>query len=729
MKLWKNNKKNQKNAPSNNRINIVIAIIFLLGASVLWKLYDLQVKKHDLYSAKASGQYFSFNILEPERGKIFIQDKAGDGSEKLYPLATNKEFALVYAVPKDVKKPLRAAAALYEVFKKEKIEEEADKIVEQMDEERLNKELAFLGNKNLPPEEKSEKEAEIRRKHEAVIKDPDYLELKKIRREKAIESMKKEAVKEYLRILTKKNDPYEPIAKKVDEKTLKKLYALLARPATTEILDEFSVEGIGVEAELAAIAEKKPSGGDFALSGDDLEVKGNSVFYKKNNGDLEEIKFDGIAFMRKERRYYPERNIGSHIVGFVGYDDSGGGYRGRYGLEGFFNEELFGKTGSVKTGRGAGGELVIANDRVYEKPVNGSNIILTVNKTVQFTACRRLNETAEKYDAEGGTVIVMEPNTGAILAMCSWPDYDPNNYNQVESMAVYNNPAIFSEYEPGSIFKSITMAAALDSGKVTPETVYEDKGKIMVEGWPKPIKNSDYETRGAWGVVNMNTVLEESLNTGAIFAMKKTGADVFARYVKDFGFGEKTGIELETESAGNIRNLLAEKIKPIDAAVASFGQGITVTPLQMAAAYAAIANGGILMKPYLVSEIIHSDGSVDKTQPRQIKRVISERAAILLSGMLVNVVENGHARRAGVDGYYVAGKTGTAQVAAKNKKGYSDKTIHTFVGFAPAENPAFVMLVKLDNPKGVKYSSASAAPLFGEIAEFLLNYLEIPRER
>ena len=356
-------------------------------------------------------------------------------------------------------------------------------------------------------------------------------------------------------------------------------------------------------------------------------------------------------------------------------------------------------------------------------------MILTINRTIQWAACQKLNETALRHGADGGSIIIMEPQSGAILAMCSWPNYDPNNYNDVEDINIYNNPVVFGAYEPGSIFKPITMAASLDQGKVEPDTTYYDHGQIEITGWPKPISNSDFESHGAHGMVDMNTVLVESLNTGAIYAMKQAGDKVFAEYVKEFGFGEKTGIELATENAGDIRNLTVKKIKPIDSAVASFGQGITTTPLQMITAYAAIANGGVLVKPYLVRKIINADGSESITQPKQIKRVISERTSLLLSAMLVNVVDNGHATHAGVDGHYVAGKTGTAQVASKDKKGYGDKTIHTFVGFAPVEEPKFVMLVKLDDPKSVDFAASSAAPLFGELAEFMLNYWQVEKER
>jgi len=430
----------------------------------------------------------------------------------------------------------------------------------------------------------------------------------------------------------------------------------------------------------------------------------------------------------ESHRYYPEANIGAHFLGFVGFD--GEKKIGQYGLEGFFNEELSGKTGSIKAERAAGGGLIIINDREYEKAQNGADLVLTVNRSIQFEACNRLEESALQHGADSGSIIVMEPNTGAILAMCSWPDYDPNNYGDIKGINVYNNSAIFEDYEPGSIIKVLTMAAGIDQGKVKPESTYEDKGFLMIEGWPKPIKNSDYESFGAHGVVDMVTVLESSLNTGAIHVMLKVGPQIFADYIKNFGLGEKTGVELETEGITNIVSLTNKRIRPVEAATASFGQGITATPLQLVTAFAAVANGGVLVKPYMVKEIIFPNGDKQVTQPKQIRRVISERTSLLVSGMMVSVVDNGHSKTAGVKGYYVGGKTGTAQAADKVRGGYSkDRTIHTFVGMAPVDDPKFVMLVKLDNPKDARFAESSAAPLFRKLAEFILNYYQIPKER
>jgi cell division protein FtsI (penicillin-binding protein 3)/stage V sporulation protein D (sporulation-specific penicillin-binding protein) len=331
-----------------------------------------------------------------------------------------------------------------------------------------------------------------------------------------------------------------------------------------------------------------------------------------------------------------------------------------------------------------------------------------------------LEATVLKHGAEDGSVIIMDPETGAIMAMCNYPDFNPNNYNEVENIEVYNNRAIFEPYEPGSMIKGITMAAAVDIGGVTPATTYIDTGTVEISGFT--IHNSDGE---AHGLKNMTQVLEESLNTGAIYAARQIGPDIFKNYFYNFGYGDLTDIRLETERNGDIKNLSYPN--EIFMATASYGQGITATPLQVINSFAAIANQGKLMKPYIVEEIIHPDGRQEKTDPTMIRQVITNQTAQTLSAMLASVVKYGHAQRAGVHGYYIAGKTGTAQVADSETGKYSiDKSIHSFVGFAPVQDPKFVMLIKLNHPKSVEFASSSAAPLFGEISQFLLNYLQVP---
>jgi len=211
--------------------------------------------------------------------------------------------------------------------------------------------------------------------------------------------------------------------------------------------------------------------------------------------------------------------------------------------------------------------------------------------------------------------------------------------------------------------------------------------------------------------------------------MRSIGPDLFADYVKNFGFGEKTGIELEGESKGDIKNLIKKPVGELYAATASFGQGMAVTPIQMVSAFLALANNGVMMKPYIVKEIVRPDGTKIETQPKTVGRIVSEKAAAIVGGMMVNVVENGHGKLAGVKGYYVAGKTGTAQVPAKNGGYQAGAHIGSFAGFAPADNPKFVMLVRIDQPRDVAWAESSAAPLFGELAEYMLNYWQVPKER
>lgn len=475
----------------------------------------------------------------------------------------------------------------------------------------------------------------------------------------AVEKSEKEKLEEeFLAKLKKENDPYEPLRRGVNEATLTK---------------------------------------------------------------IKELQAEGIGYIEEEARYYPENNLGSHFLGFVGIKDDK--KIGQYGLEGYFEEELGGVQGFLSSEKDVAGRWIPVSGREWQKAEDGADIVITIDRNIEHFACGKLKEAVLRHDADGGTVIIMNPKTGAILAMCSYPDFNPNEYAKVDNINIYNNPAVFSQYEPGSIFKAITIAAALDAGKITPTTTYVDEGEIKVDD--RTIRNSDLK---AHGVQTMTQVLDESLNTGAVFAVNTIGPEIFKKYVEDFGFGTRTGIELDFENAGSISSL--SKKGKIWSATGSFGQGISVTPIQIVTAFSAIANGGKLVKPYIVDRIIKSDGETIKTEPKVIRQAISGRTSALLGGMLVSVVENGHGKRAGVSGYYVAGKTGTAQVAKKDGSGYEqDVTIGSFVGFAPVEDPRFVMLTKIDHPRSTIWAEATAAPLFGEIAKFMLNYLKVPPSR
>jgi cell division protein FtsI/penicillin-binding protein 2 len=430
----------------------------------------------------------------------------------------------------------------------------------------------------------------------------------------------------------------------------------------------------------------------------------------------------GIGLAKGWARFYPERDMGGHIIGFVRTDDLGNG-EGAYGIEGAYDGILAGLSGFVSAQKDAGGRRLMLEGGRVRQAVDGSDVILTIDRTIQYEVCKRLQQAVMEYDADGGTVIVMNPANGAIMAMCSVPDFDPANYGDAADVSVFNNPATFSQFEPGSVFKPFTMAVGIERGKVDPSTTYEDAGMEKIDGYD--IKNSDEK---AHGTQTMREVLEKSLNTGTIFVERQIGRDAFREGLESFGFGEKTGVELTPEAGGNISSL--SKKADVYGATASFGQGISVTPIQLVTAFAAIANGGSLFRPYIVEEIVHPDGTRQKTEPAVVGSPVSARTSQLMRGMLVSVVERGHGGMAAVPGYYVAGKTGTAQVANPYGSGYLDgATITSFAGFAPADDPAFVMLVKLDRPRSGTWAAVNTAPIFRDIASFILAYLEIPMDR
>lgn len=432
---------------------------------------------------------------------------------------------------------------------------------------------------------------------------------------------------------------------------------------------------------------------------------------------IEQLNLTGLHFDEEPSRYYPEKNIGGQLLGFVGYDDDT--RVGRYGLEGAFEQELAGQRGYVQARKDASGQLIATAAQFWQPAVDGSDLILTIDRTIQYEACRRLNEAVEKHGADGGSIVILNPETGAVLASCGAPDYDPNVYNEVEDASRFLNPVTQVPYEPGSVFKPITMAAAMNDGRVTPETTYTDTGEVKVNSYT--IRNSDLK---AHGLQTMTEVLEKSLNTGAIYAMQSIGPERFEEYVKAFGFGQATGVELD-ERPGNISTLATGR--DIYATTGSFGQGLTVTPLQLASAYGAIANGGKLMQPYVVDRIRTADGRETVTSPKAVRQVITPKTAATIGAMLVRVVQNGHGKQAGVPGYFIAGKTGTAQIPDPETGQYhDDHTIGTFAGFGPVENPKFVMVTQLVRPRDVQFAESTAAPLFGQLARFILLHLGVP---
>ena len=426
----------------------------------------------------------------------------------------------------------------------------------------------------------------------------------------------------------------------------------------------------------------------------------------------------GIHTTGQEFRYYPEGTLAAPILGFTGQNEKGE-LIGRYGVEGFWDSTLAGKSGFLAGEKGALGSIISVANRTLKQAEDGADLVLTLDRNLQYKACERLQKGFVEYQAKSASLILMDPKTGAILSMCSLPDFNPNEYSKVEDVRAYNNTTIFTPYEPGSVFKPITMSMALDLGLISPFTTYTDTGERIING--EKIHNALNKT---YGLVTMTNVLENSINTGVIWASEKIGKTRFNEYVEKFGFGKKTGIGLDTETAGDISPL--SKKADIYTAVGSFGQGFTVTPLQMAVAYSALANGGKLPKPYIVDEIKYPNGQVDKTEP-QTEVVISANTDKLITAMLISVVEKTYARSASLPNYYIAAKTGTAQIGGKG--GYkADATNHTFVGYFPATDPKFVLFVKYEEPKA-DWAESTAAPVFKDVAKFVLDYYGVPGDK
>lgn len=431
---------------------------------------------------------------------------------------------------------------------------------------------------------------------------------------------------------------------------------------------------------------------------------------------LIEKQFEGIVLEEREVRVYPEKTLAAHVLGYLGWEEER--QVGRYGIEGFFDERLAGDEGWLSSERDTKGQLIGVGARDFRPAQDGSDIVLTIDRVVQSIIEAELKDGVERYGAERGSIIVMNPKTGAILAMATYPTFDPNQYQAILDARVQLNPVISDQFEPGSTLKPAIMAAAINEGIVEPDTTFTDSGPVKIGRFT--INTFDTKHHG---VQTMTQVLEKSNNIGMVWVAQQMGAAMMYDYLRRFGLGERTGVELEGETGGTL--LPPEEWSQAQVATTSFGQGLAVNGLQVLNAINAIANHGQLMQPYVVARVRGSDGQEDVHQPTIVRQVVSPPVAAQVADMMVSVIENGVAGLARVPGYHLAGKTGTAQVADETGKYSADKKIISFAGFGPVEDPQFSVLIKLDNPAGLSFASGTAAPMFRQVAEKLLNYYQI----
>lgn len=420
----------------------------------------------------------------------------------------------------------------------------------------------------------------------------------------------------------------------------------------------------------------------------------------------------GVTAEARTRRVYPEESMAAHILGFV--NDNGNGF---YGVEGYYHNLLRGNPGLQAGERSPFGDMIPLGVSRYVPPVRGATIYLTIDRNVQFLIERELVEAVRGYGAQRGSVVVLDPKTGALLGAASYPAYNPNDYATSDERLFFD-PVISEQYEPGSVFKMITMAAGLDANVVAPNSGVYDGGSIEVGG--RVFYNWD---RQGHGNVDMIDVLAQSLNVGIAQVALRLGKDRFYTYVKRFGFGRLTEVDLGSEGPGTLKTPKNADWHASDLGANSFGQGIAVTPLQMAVAVGAIANEGQLMKPYVVERIVSSDQDI-LVSPTVARRAISKETAQTLTNMLVEALDRAEAE-ARVPGYQVAGKTGTAEIPIPG--GYHPSlTLTSFAGYLPADDPQVVVLVIIDRPTVSRWGSKTAAPTFKRIAEQLVILLDIP---
>jgi cell division protein FtsI/penicillin-binding protein 2 len=615
---------------TDRRLQAVGGAALIMLAILFYRLFDLQVIRHGYFDQVATAQRQSAAQLTPHRGAIYLSEDQG---REQFPVASNKQGWIVYAVPRDMKNPEEVATTL------------APALVafQRRQEERLKDILENTGQNRVLPTPTASPD---------VTPSPSAEPTPTPTVDEQIATVRDRLLQK----LDQKQDPYEPLIKPY------------------EVIDD----------EFKAFLDAHP--------------------------------MPGVVVQDEQVREYPEGTLAAHVLGYVGYQ--GQERSGKYGIEGNFNAQLEGTSGWFSGEKDAKGNLIGVSNRIFEAAQDGDDVVLTIDRVVQSIIEQELKAGVEKYRAERGSVLVMDPDTGAVLGMATYPTYDPNYYYDIKDPHVQVNPVVSDLFEPGSILKPVIMAGAIEQGLVTPNTTMVDNGPVHIGKFT--INTFDGKHRG---VQTMTQVLEQSNNVGMVWVGQQMKAEMLYDYLRRFGVGEKTGIELE----GETQSTLTEPQRWSDATVAttSFGQGVVLTPIQALNAINAIANGGKLMQPYIVSKVQHSNGGEIDTKPTVVRQVVSPGTSSQVSAMMVSVIENGVGALGKVPGYYLAGKTGTAQVADGSGKYSLDRKIISFTGFGPAEKPKFSILIKLDNPAGLSFASGTAAPMFHNIAQKLLNYYQI----
>lgn len=723
------------------RPNRYAFLLFAFGAFffiIVARLFQLQVIQYEHYRAQAREQHFGSLKLPAKRGEILVKDRSGT----YYKLATNVTLDLLYVDPLWVEQPGEITKLLppllYDVLCRKQSEEDCREALLEFEEA-------------ITPPQNTNVNGQIIEN----VRDPK----RKIAREegerilgsfvsKALDQ--KEVTRVVLKTFVDHKEEDDALKAKISALNLPGIHvsatALSANPV--EIVDRdatarslSSVLGVP-ESELAQRIERRKARYVRILNRIPLDI----------SEKIRSLKLKGLVLVPEHWRYYPEKNLAAQVVGFVNADGEG-----EYGVERKMNDRLRGEAGYVNSENDLLGRQLTIGENDIQQAKDGDSFVLTIDRIVQAEVEKRLEKAVDEFNANSGEIVVMDPYTGAVIAMAQYPTFDPNAYRDAYATKeirydpgkamtviketapgvfltyankfgpwVFANQMVSSLYDPGSIFKPLTVAIGLDTGEIRPSNTYRDTGVIQVD---------EYEIHNVsdacLGTNTYEHALNYSCNIGMVSIAKKLGRNLFYNYILNFGFGERTDIEaVDNETKGvvkHVRNWAASNLATI-----SFGQGISVTPLQMAVAYSALANGGLILEPRLIAEVHRGDGKVETSSVQVVRRVISKETSDTITAMLVSSVEKGVARRAKLPQYYVAGKTGTSQIAKEGSTGFEEgngTTIASFGGYAPASKPKFVMIVKIMRPRTSPWGDSTAAVVFHDLAEFLMEYYTVPPER
>lgn len=514
-----------------------------------------------------------------------------------------------------------------------------------------------------------------------------------------------------------RNIPFEPQRGEIVDRNGVPLATNVSAP-TVYVVPRQIKDPVETAEKLAAVLNmsKEKAYKDITKSESIVTIKEGKKISHEKAKEIRALGLHGVYIGEDSKRHYPFGSYLAHVLGFAGVDN-----QGLMGLELYYDKELSGERGAVKFYANAKGQRMndMADD--YEPPVNGLDLMLTIDTKIQTVVERELENAQAKYDPDGIIAIAMNPNNGEILAMSSRPNFDPANFRNVQQEVYNRNLPIWSTYEPGSTFKIITLAAALQEQKVDLDKEhFHDPGFVEVGG-----ARLKCWKRGGHGSETFLQVVQNSCNPGFVELGQRLGKDTLFKYIKDFGFGIKTGVDLQGEGTGILFNL--NRVGPVELATTAFGQGVSVTPIQQVAAVSAAINGGTLYKPYIAKELVDpiTKEVVMRNTPVEKRKVISEETSKKIRYALESVVAQGSGGKAFVDSYRIGGKTGTAQ-KAQNGRYLENNYILSFVGFAPADDPQLVVYVAVDNPKGaIQFGSQVSAPIVGNIMRDSLPILGV----